>query len=89
MKPLAAIEHTEVVDDATKKGAKWLRSKYAEWILAAISFAESVFAPILIDPFLVALIFAKRERWKRYIFISIIASVIRGLGWVCTRRTLF
>lgn len=80
MKPIAAIEHKEVIEDAAEKGAKWLRSKYAAWILAAIAFAESVFAPILIDPFLIALIFAKRTLWKRYILISVVSSVIGGLA---------
>lgn len=62
-----------------KRGARWLRSKYADWILVCISAAESIFAPILIDPFLVALIFANRAKWKWYIFISIAASVVGGL----------
>lgn len=62
-----------------KHGAKWLRSKHAESILALISFAESVFAPILIDPFLIALILASPHRWKRYVLISIVASVIGGI----------
>lgn len=60
-------------------GAKWLRSKYAGAILAFISFIESAFAPILIDPFLIALILAKREAWLRYITISIVFSVLGGI----------
>lgn len=66
--------------DATHKSASWLRSKYSGWILAAISFAESVFAPILIDPFLVALILADRAKWLYYTSISIFASVVGGLA---------
>ena len=69
----------ETVEHVGKHGARWLRSRYASWILAAISFTESVFAPILIDPFLVALIFAKRTAWIRYIVISIVFSVLGGL----------
>lgn len=62
-----------------KHGARWLKSKHAGWILAAISFAESVFAPIIIDPFLIALILARRERWLRYIYISVIFSIFGGV----------
>lgn len=61
-----------------RHGAKWLKSKHAESILAFISFAESVFAPILIDPFLIAMILASPQRWKRYVVISIVASVVGG-----------
>ena len=62
-----------------KHGAKWLRSKHAESTLALISFAESIFAPIIIDPFMIALILASPHRWKRYVFITIVASVIGGI----------
>ncbi len=62
-----------------KRGASWIRSRHAVWILAAISFAESVFAPILIDPFLVGLIMAHRRRWKRYILVAISASIAGGV----------
>jgi membrane protein YqaA with SNARE-associated domain len=65
-------------DVVSKHGAKWLRSKHAEVILALVSFAESVFAPILIDPFLIALVLASPHRWKRYVLISISASVVGG-----------
>jgi membrane protein YqaA with SNARE-associated domain len=64
----------------TEKGMSWLRSKYASGILAAVSFAESMFAPILIDPFLVALIMARRELWKKYVVISVVASVLGGVA---------
>lgn len=57
----------------------WLCSKHANWILAAISFAESVFAPIIIDPFLVAMIFASPKKWKVYTFVAITASIIGGV----------
>ena len=69
-------EHIEKVGE---RGAKWLRSKYASWFLGGIAFAESVFAPILIDPFLVAMILAKRERWVQYTVIAIITSILGGL----------
>lgn len=59
---------------------RMLHSKHAGWWLGVISFTESLFAPILIDPFLVALIFAKREAWIRYIGISVIFSVLGGIA---------
>ena len=73
-------EHVEEhIDKVGAHGAKWLRSKYASWFLAVISFAESVFAPILIDPFLVAMILAKRERWLFYSIVAIVSSILGGL----------
>lgn len=62
------------------KSVSWLRSKYSTWILGGISFAESMFAPIIIDPFLVAMIMAKRALWKRYVAVSIIFSVLGGVA---------
>lgn len=76
------MEHTpepQYIHTVGKHSARWLRSRHASWILAAISFAESVFAPILIDPFLIALILAKREAWLRYVTISIVFSVFGGI----------
>ncbi len=64
---------------ASKYGAKWLRSKYAAHFLAFISLIESSFAPIIADPFLIALILAKRNRWVYYTIITIIFSVLGGL----------
>lgn len=58
---------------------KHINSPHASWFLAAISFAESVFMPVIIDPFLAGLILANRKRWKWYVFISIAASVAGGL----------
>ncbi len=78
MKTLHAHAEEHAVKISTH-GAKWLRSRYAIWILAAISFVESIFAPILIDPFLIALIFARREHWIRYVTISIVFSVLGGM----------
>jgi membrane protein YqaA with SNARE-associated domain len=71
--------HEQYVSEMGKHGAKWLRSKYADWILALISFVESVFAPIIIDPFLIAMILAKRESWLKYITISVLFSVLGGM----------
>lgn len=71
--------HKKTTDVVSKHGVKWLQSKNAAWALAAISFAESLFAPIIIDPFLVALIMGSPKKWKLYIFISIIASTVGGV----------
>lgn len=38
-----------------------------------------MFAPIIIDPFLIALIIANPKKWKVYIVISIVASVLGGM----------
>ena len=67
-------------EKVSEVGSKWLRSKYATWFLAFISFIESMFAPILIDPFLIALIMAKRELWKWYVSVSVVSSVLGGLA---------
>lgn len=68
------------VEEVGERGAKWLRSRHGGWVLAAISFTESLFAPIIIDPFLVAFIFAKRESWIRFTAISVIFSVLGGVA---------
>ncbi len=78
------IDETKKIEEHAHKigaeGAKWLRSKYATPVLGLIAFAESLFAPILIDPFLVALILAKPQAWKRYTIVAIIASVMGGIA---------
>lgn len=68
--------HAEV---AGTHGVRWLRSRYAAAILAAISFAESLFLPVLIDPFLVALILAQRRRWFFYTVVAISFSLLGGV----------
>lgn len=74
-------------EEVGKHGVRWMNSRYAEPIFAFISFMESALAPIIIDPFLVALILFKREFWLRYIAISVIFSVLGGvfgylIGWL-------
>ncbi|MFT5849762.1 MAG: membrane protein YqaA with SNARE-associated domain [Patiriisocius sp.] len=71
--------HKKTTDVVAKHGARWLQSKHSVWILGVISFAESLFAPILIDPFLVALIIASPKKWKLYVLVSIVTSVIGGV----------
>lgn len=70
----------EQIEKVGHHGAKWLRSRHAGWVLGVISFAESVFAPILIDPFLIALVLAKRQAWIKYVIISIVFSVLGGIA---------
>lgn len=72
----ARAQGTEVV---SKHGSRWLKGPHATWILAFISFAESVFAPILIDPFLIAMIMANPKRWQWYVWVAVSASVIGGV----------
>lgn len=69
----------EQIEEVGRKGGRWLRSKYSAGVLAAISFAESLFLPVLIDPFLVALILAHRTKWLYYTTISIVASLAGGI----------
>ncbi len=68
------------VHQAGAHSARWLRSRYATAVLAAISFAESLFLPVLIDPFLVALILARRGRWLYYTTVSIVFSIAGGIA---------
>jgi membrane protein YqaA with SNARE-associated domain len=56
-----------------------MRSRYAQLILGLISFSESIFAPIITDPFLVALILADRARWLRHTLNTIVSSVVGGV----------
>jgi len=76
---LGVNAHKETTEAIAHKGAKWLRSKYAATILALISFAESVFLPVLIDPFLIALILANPKRWRWYVIVSVAASTAGGI----------
>lgn len=72
-------ETTEFPDVLKKHGVNWLRSRHSSWALIWISFAESIFFPIIIDPFLIALIMANQKRWRWYIGISVAASIVGGL----------
>ena len=58
---------------------EWVRSPHSQWTLALLSFGESVFLPIITDPFLVAIILADRARWIRYTVITILSSVVGGV----------
>ncbi len=58
---------------------RWMRSPHAKSILGLVSFAESAVAPILTDPFLVAIILVDRAHWLRYTIITIFSSVAGGV----------
>ena len=86
------IESPQIDQQVQKVGeqsARWLRSRFASPVLALIAFAESMFAPILIDPFLVALVLAKPESWKRYTIVAITASVAGGAAAYFTAAFFF
>lgn len=70
---------TEFPDELKARGVGWLRSRHSSWALIWISFAESIFFPIIIDPFLIALIMANQKRWRWYIGISVTASIVGGV----------
>ncbi len=57
----------------------WLKSKHAGLGLGLISFAESLFLPVITDPFLVAVVLANRSRWFYYTTIAIGSSILGGL----------
>lgn len=60
-----------------------LTGRFAEWVLGIVSFTESFFSPILVDPFLVAMTLAKTNKWVRYSLIASVYSVIGGVfGYV-------
>lgn len=62
-----------------KKRKTTFREKHAEWSLGILSFTESSFLPILVDPFLVAGVLLKRNCWLRYALIASVSSVIGGV----------
>lgn len=51
----------------------------AKWWLAIISFTESSFFPLPPDPFLMAVLLVKKEKWLKYSLIVTISSVLGGL----------
>ncbi|MEH6595813.1 MAG: YqaA family protein [Colwellia polaris] len=58
---------------------KWAEHKFAPRILAALSFAESVFFPIPPDVLLAPMVMAQREKAWRFAAITTIASVLGGI----------
>ncbi|MFT5037243.1 MAG: membrane protein YqaA with SNARE-associated domain [Candidatus Azotimanducaceae bacterium] len=89
MKDIDLQKESPAVVQVTQTGISWLRSKYAMWYLAAIAFAESFFVPIIIDPFLVALILARRTLWKKFVIVAVAASITGGLAGYALGAFLF
>lgn len=58
---------------------KWAEHKFAPRILAALTFAESVFFPIPPDVLLAPMVLAKREKAWSYALLTTIASVLGGV----------
>lgn len=62
---------------------EWFRknaeSKHAKWYLSLISFTESSFFPIPPDPFLIAVLMVKREKWLKYSALVAFFSVLGGV----------
>lgn len=58
---------------------KWAEHKFAPRILAALTFAESVFFPIPPDVLLAPMVMAQRDKAWRFATITTIASVLGGI----------
>ena len=62
---------------------KWAKHKFAPYILAFLSFAESVFFPIPPDVLLAPMVLSKPDKAWRFASITTIASVVGGIcGYV-------
>lgn len=58
----------------------WSAHRYAERILAALSFAESSFFPVPPDVMLAPMCLARRERAWRYAAVTTVASLAGGIA---------
>lgn len=65
------------------------RSRYALWWLAAVSFADAIFFPVAPEVFLVALMLAHPPRWKQYLPVALISSVLGASVGYLIARVLF
>ena len=74
MEDFQITKKTYVEKWVEKKGKKQL-----PWWLGGISFAESSFFPIPVDPFLLVSTCLKPHRWIRYALIVSVASVLGGI----------
>lgn len=59
---------------------KWAKHKFAPAILAALTFAESVFFPIPPDVLLAPMVLAERRKAWFYASLTTIASVVGGVA---------
>lgn len=62
------------------KVMQWARLPYAEWILAAVSFTESMIFPIPPDVMLMPMAMAKPNHAMRFATITTVASVLGGVA---------
>lgn len=69
-------KYTERLRDWFQRNAE---SKHSFWWLMGISFAESSFFPIPPDPFLMAILLVKKDKWLFYSFMTALASVFGGI----------
>jgi membrane protein YqaA with SNARE-associated domain len=53
--------------------------KYALWVMAAVSFAESSFFPIPPDAMLIPMVLARREHAYRIALVCTVSSVLGGM----------
>lgn len=71
------LEH---ITTAQERGWGWFqqhaRSRFALLWLALLGFADTVFFPISVEAFLAALVLAHRDRWKAYLAVSWISSML-------------
>lgn len=73
------FDKLNVKSNDKKSSVKWVSSPHSQFILGLVSYSESVIAPVVTDPFLVAIILADRARWIRYTVITILTSVLGGV----------
>lgn len=74
------MQFLEHITTAQERGWGWFqqhaRSRFALLWLALLGFADTVFFPISVEAFLAALVLAHRERWKSYLAVSWISSMV-------------
>lgn len=70
---------TDIAEEVATKTQHILGGRKAEHFLGWWSFAESSVVPVLIDPLLIAMVLAHRERWARFAFIASAGSVLGGI----------
>ena len=82
----SAMEHARATKNPLRKlyywTLHWADTKYALPVLCVLSFAESSFFPIPPDILLMAMCFARPQKWILYSAWCTVASVAGGvLGW--------
>ena len=57
----------------------WAKTKYANWALFCISFAESSFFPVPPDVLLIPMVIAERKKWFKIALICSVGSVLGAM----------